>query len=131
MPMDSTRWQQVSALLDELFVLDEAQQNLRLSRIEREDAALADELRHILAADAASSILDVNVAHAAPTVMRRLDESGAHTPVAVVETGKRVGHYHLIERIGVQSATVYRQVVNALPAHGHRPPVEVRPEWYY
>ncbi|MEZ5545780.1 MAG: serine/threonine-protein kinase [Lysobacteraceae bacterium] len=98
--MDSTRWQQVSALLDELFVLDEAQQNLRLSRIEREDAALADELRHILAADAASSILDVNVAHAAPTVMRRLDESGAHTPVAVVETGKRVGHYHLIERIG-------------------------------
>ena len=39
--------------------------------------------------------------------------------------------WHLIERIGVQSATVYRQVVNALPAHGHRPPVEVRPDWYY
>lgn len=39
--------------------------------------------------------------------------------------------WHLIERIGVQSATVYRQVVNALPPHGHRPPVEVRPDWYY
>lgn len=39
--------------------------------------------------------------------------------------------WHLIERIGVQSATVYRQVVNALLAHGHRPPVEVRPDWYY
>jgi hypothetical protein len=39
--------------------------------------------------------------------------------------------WHLIERIGVQSATVYRQVVNALPAHGHRPPVEVRRDWYY
>ena len=39
--------------------------------------------------------------------------------------------WHLIERIGVQSATVYRQVVNALPAHGYRPPVEVRPDWYY
>jgi len=39
--------------------------------------------------------------------------------------------WHLVERIGVQSATVYRQVVNALPAHGHRPPVEVRPDWYY
>jgi hypothetical protein len=39
--------------------------------------------------------------------------------------------WHLIECIGVQSDTVYRQVVNALPAHGHRPPVEVRPDWYY
>ncbi|QJD28559.1 type II toxin-antitoxin system toxin DNA ADP-ribosyl transferase DarT [Methylococcus geothermalis] len=39
--------------------------------------------------------------------------------------------WHLIERIGVQSDTVYRQVVNAIPAHGHRPTVEVRPEWYY
>ncbi len=39
--------------------------------------------------------------------------------------------WHLIERIGVQSANVYRQVVNTLPAHGHRPTVEVRPEWYY
>lgn len=39
--------------------------------------------------------------------------------------------WHLIERIGVQSANVYRQVVNALPANGHRPTVEVRPEWYY
>ena len=39
--------------------------------------------------------------------------------------------WYLIERIGVQSATVYRQVVNALPAPGHRPPVEVRPDWYY
>ena len=39
--------------------------------------------------------------------------------------------WHLIERIGVQSAVVYNQVVNTLPAHGHRPSVEVRPDWYY
>lgn len=39
--------------------------------------------------------------------------------------------WHLVERIGVQSANVYRQVVNTLPAQGHRPTVEVRPEWYY
>jgi len=39
--------------------------------------------------------------------------------------------WHLIERIGVQSPIVYRQVVNALPKHGRRPTVEVRPEWYY
>ena len=39
--------------------------------------------------------------------------------------------WHLVERIGVQSAAIYGQVVNALPAHGHRPPVDVRPDWYY
>lgn len=39
--------------------------------------------------------------------------------------------WHLIERIGVKSAAVYGQVVNALPAHGHRPTVEVLPDWYY
>ena len=39
--------------------------------------------------------------------------------------------WHLIERIGVHSAAVYGQVVNALQAHGHRPPVEVLPGWYY
>lgn len=39
--------------------------------------------------------------------------------------------WHLVERIGVQSRTTYAAAVNALPAHGHRPPVEVRPEWYY
>lgn len=39
--------------------------------------------------------------------------------------------WHLIERIGVQSAAVYGQVVNTLPANGHRPTVEVLPDWYY
>ncbi len=39
--------------------------------------------------------------------------------------------WHLVERIGVQSRPTYTLAVNALPAHGHRPPVEIRPEWYY
>ena len=39
--------------------------------------------------------------------------------------------WHLIERIGVYSPVVYGKVVNALPQHGHRPRVEVRPDWYY
>lgn len=39
--------------------------------------------------------------------------------------------WHLIERIGVHSAHVYRQAVNALPTHGHRPTVEVLADWYY
>ncbi|MWV18251.1 DUF4433 domain-containing protein [Pseudomonas sp. L-22-4S-12] len=39
--------------------------------------------------------------------------------------------WHLIERIGVQSRQIYTQVANVLPAQGHRPTVELRPEWYY
>ncbi len=37
--------------------------------------------------------------------------------------------WHLVERIGVQSRTIYQQVANALPARGHRPMVEIRSEW--
>lgn len=39
--------------------------------------------------------------------------------------------WHLIERIGVSSAGIYKKVVNALPARGHRPRVEIKSEWYY
>ena len=39
--------------------------------------------------------------------------------------------WHLVERIGVSSRAVYQQVANALPANGHRPPVEIRSDWYY
>lgn len=39
--------------------------------------------------------------------------------------------WHLIEKIGVYSAKIYQQVINILPANGHRPQVEIKPEWYY
>jgi len=39
--------------------------------------------------------------------------------------------WHLIERIGVLNRTTYQQVVKALPLNGHRPTVEIRPDWYY
>lgn len=39
--------------------------------------------------------------------------------------------WKLVERIGVHSTTMYRRVVNALPASGHRPVVEVCTDWYY
>jgi len=39
--------------------------------------------------------------------------------------------WRLIERIGVYSSTVYRQVANSLPQQGHRPNIEVLREWYY
>lgn len=39
--------------------------------------------------------------------------------------------WQLVERIGVQSRASFQQVANALPASGHRPPVEIRADWYY
>jgi hypothetical protein len=39
--------------------------------------------------------------------------------------------WHLVERIGVKSASTYGLAMNALASLGHRPPVELRPEWYY
>lgn len=39
--------------------------------------------------------------------------------------------WQLVERVGVQSRTCFQQVANALPANGHRPPVEIRADWYY
>jgi hypothetical protein len=37
----------------------------------------------------------------------------------------------LVERIGVHSTTVATAVTAALPSGGHRPRVDVLPEWYY
>lgn len=39
--------------------------------------------------------------------------------------------WKLVGRVGVHSRGTYPQVVNALPAGGHRPTVEIRPDWYY
>jgi hypothetical protein len=39
--------------------------------------------------------------------------------------------WHLVERIGVQSRAIYRQVSNALPASGYRPAVEILSDGYY
>jgi hypothetical protein len=37
----------------------------------------------------------------------------------------------LVERIGVENRPTYQRVVHALPPKGHRPAVELCPEWYY
>lgn len=39
--------------------------------------------------------------------------------------------WHLVECIGVQTQKVYQQVVNALPTDSHRPPVNIKTDWYY
>jgi len=39
--------------------------------------------------------------------------------------------WQLVERIGVRSTAIYRQVVNALSAQRHRPKIELCQKWYY
>ena len=63
--------------------------------------------------------------------------SGRSIPGAVKE-GKQAEFlleqsfpWHLVERIGVHSPATYQETVTALPTGGHRPSVEIRPDWYY
>lgn len=39
--------------------------------------------------------------------------------------------WELVSRIGVLSRQVYGQVSTALHTAAHRPPIEIRPDWYY
>lgn len=39
--------------------------------------------------------------------------------------------WRLVERIGVESKKIYRHVANTLAAGRHRPPIELRRDWYY
>lgn len=39
--------------------------------------------------------------------------------------------WSLVERIGVQSRAIGQQAMQKVQAVAHRPPVEIRPEWYY
>lgn len=39
--------------------------------------------------------------------------------------------WQLVEAIGVQSINTYRQVMHTLQTTAHRPPVTIKPEWYY
>jgi len=39
--------------------------------------------------------------------------------------------WELVSRIGVRSQQVYGQVHATFPAAGHRPQVDIKPDWYY
>lgn len=39
--------------------------------------------------------------------------------------------WSLVDRIGVNSTTIYRKVSSALLARGHRPTIELKKDWYY
>ncbi|MCX7555711.1 serine/threonine-protein kinase [Xanthomonadaceae bacterium JHOS43] len=98
--MDKTRWNRLSALLDELFDLEADARDERLSVIARGDAALASELRHLLALEEHTGLLDGDVANAAATVMSQLAAAAPDAGATASNKGRRIGHYHLIERLG-------------------------------
>lgn len=99
--MNDNDWPRLSPLLDELFDLDPRQRAARLARIAVDDAALAAELRRLLAADDAPGLLDDDVGQAAATMMSRLVGEDGRPTRPGASRGKRVGHYCLVERIGV------------------------------
>lgn len=39
--------------------------------------------------------------------------------------------WHLVELIGVHSQQTYQQVMNILKVAQYRPPVTIKPAWYY
>lgn len=39
--------------------------------------------------------------------------------------------WSLIEKVGVCSRRIYQRVLDVLPTNGHRPLIEIIPEWYY
>lgn len=98
--MDESRWQRLSSLLDQLFDLDQAERAARLVVIEREDAPLAAELHRLLAIDERTGLLDAGIADAAGTVMMQLATPESGTIGMASASGRRIGHYRLIERLG-------------------------------
>jgi eukaryotic-like serine/threonine-protein kinase len=94
----SDRWQRLSQHLDDLFDLDPAAREARLEQIGSDDAALAAELRRLVAVDQRSGVLDHGVVRAAPTAMSEL--AGVNDELVHAVAGKRLGPWRLVERIG-------------------------------
>jgi tetratricopeptide (TPR) repeat protein/tRNA A-37 threonylcarbamoyl transferase component Bud32 len=98
--MGADRWQQLSALLDELFDLAAEPRAARLAEIAAQDSALAAELTRLLAADARLGALDTGAAHAAPSLMSGIAGSQPAGAGPQSEAGRQVGQYRLLERVG-------------------------------
>ncbi|MEO8671466.1 MAG: serine/threonine-protein kinase [Tahibacter sp.] len=87
------RWSEVAALFDECVELAPDEQARRLADLERVDAALAAEVRSLLAADVdADSLLDAGVAAAVPDMLTRTTDPGPRDGLA--------GPYRLLRLLG-------------------------------
>jgi serine/threonine protein kinase len=85
------------ALFDELVDLDPGARAARLSALRMEDAALADELSRMLAADDGSGVLDHGIAAMAATVAGELDPGARGADGA---RGRRIGAFALERLLG-------------------------------
>jgi serine/threonine-protein kinase len=102
------RWARIAALFDELVELDDAGRERRIDSIAHDDAALADELRSLLAADAAGgALLESDAAAALPGILIPSDDvrsddvwtsETAHGEMPPPDS--RVGLWRLVRPIG-------------------------------
>ncbi|HET9484946.1 MAG TPA: serine/threonine-protein kinase [Xanthomonadales bacterium] len=94
---DTSRWQQLGALFDELSELEPAARAARLAALRSGDAELADELQRMLAADAAASgVLDHGLD--ASLAGRIVD---ARAPAEALDrSGETIDEYRLLQRAG-------------------------------
>ena len=97
-PADAARWHRLHQLLDECLDLSAEARAVRLADLAREDEALACELQRLLDAEARAGLLDGDVGQAAPSIVRALAKSQTQAPLG---NSRRIGHYRLIERIGL------------------------------
>jgi serine/threonine protein kinase/tetratricopeptide (TPR) repeat protein len=90
MPDPAARWADISALFDELVDLAPTECERRLADIVRSDAAMAAELRALLAADEdGNALLDAGATSALPTL---LDDAAP--------SDRRAGPYRLLRKLG-------------------------------
>ncbi|MGN6519090.1 MAG: serine/threonine-protein kinase, partial [Dokdonella sp.] len=87
--VDTARWAEISALFDELVERPPDERERRLAMLEAADAALASEVRALLAADEQDGVLDAAASHALPGLLA--DSAPAD---------RRAGAYRLLHPIG-------------------------------
>ncbi|HEY7575646.1 MAG TPA: serine/threonine-protein kinase, partial [Thermoanaerobaculia bacterium] len=92
-PSSPERWRRVKELFGEALDLPPADRERVLEAAAREDAALADEVRHLLAAhEKEGQFLEEIVAGEGRILLEGEEETSA--------AGRRIGAYELLERIG-------------------------------
>jgi hypothetical protein len=90
---ETTRWAEISALLDALFELDAPAREQELQRIEARDPALAKKVRAMLRADADTGLLERGIASAVPDVMHSLASGrGGAEPEPDSDSIEAAGH---------------------------------------
>ena len=88
---DETRWRRQAELFDQLAEMAPTARDQRLAEITAEDALLAAELQRMLAADAASGVLDRSMDGIVPDLTAGIDRD---------RTGSQIGRYRLIKIFG-------------------------------